>query len=71
MQPEEAAQLWMEYIEPLKSLGIRLGGPAVTASPTGRPWLASFLQACSKCSIDFLPLHWSVRLLPINSVYVP
>ncbi|CAA7265847.1 unnamed protein product [Cyclocybe aegerita] len=58
MDPVEAAHLWIQYIEPLKSLGIRLGGPAVTASPTGRPWLISFLEACRNCTIDFLPLHW-------------
>ncbi|KAH9486438.1 Alkali-sensitive linkage protein 1 [Psilocybe cubensis] len=56
--PEDAAKLWMQFLEPLKASGIRLGGPAVTNSPTGRPWLVSFLQACSNCTIDFLPLHW-------------
>ncbi|KAG5652200.1 hypothetical protein H0H81_005935 [Sphagnurus paluster] len=36
--PGDAAKLWMQYIEPLKAQGIRLGGPAVTGSPTGLPW---------------------------------
>ncbi|KAF8167551.1 hypothetical protein B0H34DRAFT_646522 [Crassisporium funariophilum] len=58
MDPVDAAKLWMQYIEPLKASGIRLGGPAVTASDTGRPWLNSFFQACTNCTIDFLPLHW-------------
>lgn len=58
MDPVEAANIWMQFIQPLKAQGIRLGGPAVTASPSGRPWLVSFLAACSNCTIDFLPLHW-------------
>lgn len=56
MDPGDAAQLWMQYIQPLKAQGIRLGGPAVTASGLG--WLISFFQACTNCTIDFLPLHW-------------
>jgi hypothetical protein len=58
MLPTEAAKLWKQYLEPLKAEGIRLGGPAVTGSPTGRPWLNEFFQACTNCSVDFLPLHW-------------
>ncbi|KAF8919072.1 glycosyl hydrolase catalytic core-domain-containing protein [Mucidula mucida] len=58
MDPTYAADQWMKYIEPLKSKGVRLGGPAVTSSPTGRPWLSDFFAACQECSIDFLPLHW-------------
>ncbi|KAJ7095733.1 hypothetical protein B0H15DRAFT_68614 [Mycena belliarum] len=53
-----AAQLWMQYIEPLKASGIRLGGPAVSSSTTGRPWLTDFMAACSQCTIDFIPIHW-------------
>ncbi|KAJ2930622.1 hypothetical protein H1R20_g6470, partial [Candolleomyces eurysporus] len=58
MDPTEAARLWMAYIEPLKQYGVRLGGPAVTAAGTGRPWLQQFFAACGECSIDFLPIHW-------------
>jgi hypothetical protein len=58
MDPTEAARLWMAYIEPLKQYGVKLGGPAVTASGTGRPWLQEFFAACGQCSIDFLPIHW-------------
>lgn len=38
-----------------------LGSPAVTnsGSPTmGLAWLQAFLAACSKCSIDFICIHW-------------
>ncbi|KAK7469376.1 hypothetical protein VKT23_003851 [Stygiomarasmius scandens] len=58
IDPNFAAQLWMQYIEPLKSTGIKLGGPAVSSGATGIPWLQTFFSACSNCSIDFLPVHW-------------
>ncbi|KAJ7796176.1 hypothetical protein B0H14DRAFT_82467 [Mycena olivaceomarginata] len=58
MNATYAAQLWMQYIEPLKADGIRLGGPAVSSGTTGRPWLDEFMSACSQCTIDFIPLHW-------------
>jgi len=58
IDPNDAAQLWMEYIEPLKSKGVRLGGPAVSSGSTGVPWLTSFFAACSNCTIDFIPIHW-------------
>ncbi|KIM43311.1 glycoside hydrolase family 128 protein [Hebeloma cylindrosporum] len=53
-----AASLWKQYINPLASSGIRLGAPAVTNAPGGRPWLAEFLSACYGCTIDFIPFHW-------------
>jgi len=53
-----AAQLWMQYIEPLKQSGIRLGGPAISSGGSGLPWLQAFMAACSQCTIDFLPFHW-------------
>lgn len=59
IDPEDAAQLWIQYIQPLRALGIRLGGPAVTA--TGLPWLQAFFAACTNCTVDFLPLHWYVQ----------
>lgn len=58
MDPVYAAKLWMTSIQPMKAAGVRLGGPAVTASDNGQQWLQAFLAACSGCTIDFLPLHW-------------
>jgi hypothetical protein len=58
IDPKSAAGLWMQFIEPLKQNGVRLGGPAVTAAPSGKQWLSEFLTQCSSCTIDFLPLHW-------------
>ncbi|GLB38518.1 putative expressed protein [Lyophyllum shimeji] len=58
IDPTHAAQLWKQYIQPLAASGIRLGAPAVTNAPSGRPWLASFLSACTGCTVDFIPFHW-------------
>jgi hypothetical protein len=54
-----AAQTWIRQIEPLKKLGIKLGGPAVTGGANGWVWLQQFFQQCAgNCTVDFLPLHW-------------
>jgi hypothetical protein len=58
IQPNDAAALWMEFIQPFKQQGARLGGPAVTAAPIGKQWLMDFFAECNNCSFDFLPLHW-------------
>ncbi|KAG7088302.1 hypothetical protein E1B28_012312 [Marasmius oreades] len=58
LSPQAAADLWKQYIQPLKSSGVRLGAPAITNGPSGRPWLAQFLSNCTQCSIDFIPFHW-------------
>lgn len=56
---DTAAQTWMREIEPLKEMGVKLGGPAVTGAPTGFTWLQNFFTACAgNCSVDFLPVHW-------------
>jgi len=54
-----AVTLWRANILPLKaSHGLRLGAPAVSSASTGIPWLTQFLQQCSGCEIDFIPIHW-------------
>jgi len=53
-----AAELWLDYIQPLKSSGVVVGAPAISSAETGRPWLSAFLDACEKCDIDFIPFHW-------------
>jgi len=58
IDPNTAASLWQQYINPLSSSGIKLGAPAVSAAPGGLPWLQSFISACSGCQIDFIPIHW-------------
>jgi Glycosyl hydrolase catalytic core len=57
--PDKAAALWIKEIEPLKSLGIKLGAPACQGSPSGTNWLSSFIYNCNgNCTIDFIPVHW-------------
>jgi len=56
IDPTLAAQLWRQYMNPLKQLGIRIGGPAISSS--GQPWLTQFMAACTGCEIDFLNIHW-------------
>ncbi|GIZ48774.1 hypothetical protein CKM354_001182100 [Cercospora kikuchii] len=58
MTVEEAVEAYRTYISPLKAQGFRLGGPAVTSSETGKAWIRSFLQQCTGCNIDFIPIHW-------------
>lgn len=55
----DAAALWKDQIEPLKSQGIRLGSPAPSSAPSGRQWLLDWLNACQGgCTVDFVALHW-------------
>ncbi|KAJ7099701.1 hypothetical protein C8R44DRAFT_747630 [Mycena epipterygia] len=54
----EAAQLWQQYIQPLKGNGVRLGSPAISSGPNGLPWLADFTSQCTGCTIDFIVVHW-------------
>ncbi|KAH7889902.1 hypothetical protein F5I97DRAFT_608395 [Phlebopus sp. FC_14] len=58
IDPVIAASLWIEYIQPLKANGVRVGAPAVSSSSSGMPWLAQFLESCTGCTFDFVPLHW-------------
>ncbi|GAA6054131.1 hypothetical protein JCM3770_003211 [Rhodotorula araucariae] len=64
LSPKDAAQLWLDQIEPLAG-SAKLVSPGVTngvkldnGSAMGVPWLQEFLEACSKCTIDAVALHW-------------
>lgn len=53
MDPATAAKLWIQYLEPLRASGIKLGSPAVTQN--GAWWLKAFFQACNgSCTVDFI-----------------
>lgn len=59
IDPDKAAEVWIDQIEPLKDLGLKLGAPAVTGSPRGLRWLQDFYTECDGgCKTDFLPIHW-------------
>lgn len=55
---DQAVQLWKQFLQPLTSLGIRLGSPAISSAPAGKKWLKEFLNHCQGCSVDFIALHW-------------
>ncbi len=55
LSPQQAADAWRQYMEPFVGHA-QLGAPAV--SNDGYAWLQQFLQACSGCHIDFIPIHW-------------
>jgi len=58
MTPEEGAQLWKTYLEPLKAQGVRLGSPAPSGAPSGKVWLQDFLTACNGgCTVDILVIR--------------
>ncbi|QKX62006.1 uncharacterized protein TRUGW13939_09162 [Talaromyces rugulosus] len=55
LSPQQAADAWNQYMEPFTGHA-QLGAPSV--SNDGYDWLNQFLQACSGCHIDFVPIHW-------------
>jgi len=62
MSPQRAAQLWKQYIQPLKGqFNIRLGSPAVADARSS--WLKDFMDACAGCTVDFLVIHWYVAVI--------
>lgn len=60
MTPEDGAQMWKTYLEPLRAQGVRLGSPAPSSAPSGKTWLQAFLTACAGgCTVDFIALRTS------------
>ena len=61
--PSVAIAGWKMYFQPLAGK-VALGGPAVTNAGNGvlpymgLGWLDSFLQYCTGCQVDFIPVHW-------------
>ncbi|KAI0313320.1 hypothetical protein OF83DRAFT_562929 [Amylostereum chailletii] len=55
LSPGDAANLWKQYLEPLRSQGYRLISPATT---TGTGWLTNFNTACAGgCNYDAIAVH--------------
>ncbi|RDB22777.1 Alkali-sensitive linkage protein 1 [Hypsizygus marmoreus] len=58
MSPQRAAELWQQYIQPLKSQGYSLISPGCTNAPSGKTWLRDFFKACQGCTFDGLAIHF-------------
>ncbi|KAJ7040733.1 glycosyl hydrolase catalytic core-domain-containing protein [Mycena alexandri] len=59
LTPQQGADLWKTYIEPLHAQGLRLGSPAPSSAPSGKTWIQDFLTACAgACTVDFIALHY-------------
>ncbi|KAF7369070.1 Glyco-hydro-cc domain-containing protein [Mycena venus] len=59
LTPQQGADMWKTYIEPLHSQGLRLGSPAPSSAPSGKTWIQDFLTACNGgCTVDFIALHY-------------
>lgn len=56
LDPGYAAQLWQQYIQPLKNQGYALVTPACTNAPSGKQWMQTFFSACSGCTVSSLTL---------------
>jgi len=54
----QAADVWRQYLAPLKNQGYYLVSPAVTSAPKGKTWLQGFMNACNGCNVDAIALHW-------------
>jgi hypothetical protein len=58
MSPQRGAQLWQQYIQPLKAKGYQLISPATSSSPAGKIWMQDFFKACGGCSFDGIAIHY-------------
>ncbi|ESK92058.1 glycosyl hydrolase 53 domain-containing protein [Moniliophthora roreri MCA 2997] len=60
LTPQEGADLWRTYLEPLRSSrNVRLGSPAPSSAPSGKVWIQEFLEACNGgCTVDFIAMHY-------------
>lgn len=58
LDPNDAAGLWMQYIQPKKDLGYKLISPAVSSGSGGIPWLQQFMAACTECTFDGCAMHY-------------
>ncbi|KAK7920293.1 glycosyl hydrolase catalytic core-domain-containing protein [Apiospora marii] len=61
--PTRAAQLYLDFIKPLREKGWKVSHPVVSGSPQGRAWLQQFRDACQArdsagCTSDFVSVHW-------------
>jgi hypothetical protein len=58
MNPWHAADVWRQYMEPLRWQGYKLVSPACTNGPSGISWMHDFMGACGGCGIDAVATHY-------------
>ncbi|KAM6495734.1 Glycosyl hydrolase catalytic core domain containing protein [Amanita muscaria] len=58
ISPQDGANMWRTYIDPLKDQGYKLISPACTNAPSGIKWMQDFHAACQGCTVDRHALHW-------------
>ncbi|KAK8134609.1 hypothetical protein PG984_006621 [Apiospora sp. TS-2023a] len=63
IEPARAAQLYLDFLVPLREKGWKISHPVVSGSPQGRTWLSQFRDACKArnsagCVSDFVSVHW-------------
>jgi hypothetical protein len=59
MSPSHGADLWKQYIEPLKNQGYTLISPATSSNPNGKVWMNSFLSSCNGgCTLHGVAIHY-------------
>jgi hypothetical protein len=59
LNPQQGADMWRAYLEPLRSSNVRLGSPATASGPAGVNWTQDFFTVCGGgCNPDFMAMHW-------------
>ena len=69
LTPAQGAELWQQYIEPLKAQGVRPGSPATSSAPSGKTWIQDWLSACAgQCNPDFIALREYLSVDPDHDI---
>jgi len=55
MNPQQAAQMWQQYIQPYAAKGVKLAAPQLSYDHS---WYQSFFDACDGCTFDAIGMHW-------------
>jgi len=60
MSPSYGAQLWKQYLEPLRYQGYdMLVGPAMSSNPNGLTWVKNWYSACNGgCNPNVMGVHY-------------
>lgn len=63
IDPTTAVDAYRKYMQPFAGQ-VKLGAPAV--SNDGYNWMSQFLDNCTGCAIDFVPIHWYNPAFPLD-----